>query len=357
MPPFTDYFADSYADAKSRFLASATAVDATLHCFPVGQATDLSIDVAILGNHDASHTTVISSGLHGVEGFFGSAVQLAWLSHIADPAKIGSRVVLIHVINPHGFANLRRWNEDNVDLNRNFCASTHDYQGAPPSYASLDRLLNPPSPPSRFEPFRIKAIAKILQAGLPAIKQAVAGGQYEYPRGCFFGGHGLCESSRIVEEHYHDWVGDSQHIIHLDLHTGLGKYAQCKLLLEQQQSRQSYVGTFGDQRVEAKASEPAVGTAYDASGSMGSWLHKSMKNRDFRFALAEFGTYGVLRVLAALRAENRAHFFAAPESSCYRRAKTDLRECFCPSDTRWRNEVVRTGIEIIQQAIDSADDQ
>ncbi len=49
----------------------------------------------------------MSSGLHGVEGYFGSAVQLAWLHGVrAGCIRIpsGTAVVLVHAVNPHGFA-------------------------------------------------------------------------------------------------------------------------------------------------------------------------------------------------------------------------------------------------------------
>ena len=58
------------------------------------------------------------------------------------------RYVLIHGVNPFGFSNLRRCNEDNVDVNRNFLESGDDYMGAPDGYAGLDSFLNPESPPS-----------------------------------------------------------------------------------------------------------------------------------------------------------------------------------------------------------------
>ena len=83
-------------------------------------AGKFTIDVAVLGS-DAAPAIVVSSGLHGVEGFLGSAIQLAMLEELkADTAK-NIRWVFIHAINPFGFAQIRRFNEDNVDLNRNFC--------------------------------------------------------------------------------------------------------------------------------------------------------------------------------------------------------------------------------------------
>ena len=64
---------------------------------------------------------VTVSGTHGVEGFFGSAVQVEWLRRIKGAALPGDIAALhIHAINPYGFSWLRRTNEDNVDINRNW---------------------------------------------------------------------------------------------------------------------------------------------------------------------------------------------------------------------------------------------
>ena len=81
----------------------------------------------------------ISSGIHGVEGFFGSAVQLAFLDSLPPnwQPPPGTKFILLHALNPFGFAWRRRFNEENVDLNRNFLLPEEAYSGAPPSERSL----------------------------------------------------------------------------------------------------------------------------------------------------------------------------------------------------------------------------
>jgi len=48
----------------------------------------------------------------------GAPVNL--LAHLPTTLAQGQAAVLVHAINPYGFAWTRRVNEDNVDLNRNF---------------------------------------------------------------------------------------------------------------------------------------------------------------------------------------------------------------------------------------------
>ncbi len=91
---------------------------------------ELAIDVATIGADDAP-TVVTSSGVHGVEGFFGLAVQHAILVRLRQArAESNIRHVLIHGVNPFGFSRIRRFNEENVDLNRNFLTNDGDFSDA-----------------------------------------------------------------------------------------------------------------------------------------------------------------------------------------------------------------------------------
>ena len=348
------FFARNYNEARQRFRETAAQHGAILSQYEVvpDGKEPLCIDVAHLGDRAAAQALVLSSGVHGVEGFFGSAVQLAWLEGLAEqPLPAGRQAILIHAVNPFGMAHLRRFNEDNVDLNRNFHDGNAGYQGSPAGYADLDGLLNPPSSPSTWEPFRLKAIWNIMRYGLPAIKNAVAGGQYEFPRGLFFGGHTQSASTRIIQSEIADWLGGANQIIHIDFHTGLGTFADYKLLLVEDDRSPRYPWyeqTFGPEHVEPFAA--ADKTAYATSGSLGSWLLARFPELDYRYAAAEFGTYDVIRVLASLRAENRAHFYADPDSQISKSAKLKLLDTFVPHDPNWRDQVVKAGLNILTQA-------
>ena len=82
---------------------------------------DLTIDVGVSRHGDPDRVLVLSSGVHGVEGFFGSAVQVALLERWANSPPLSTKVLLLHGLNPFGFAWLRRCDENNVDPGRNFC--------------------------------------------------------------------------------------------------------------------------------------------------------------------------------------------------------------------------------------------
>lgn len=354
------HFSQTYAEARRRFVAAAQAVGATLQAHVIDadlsnaskDAEPLTIDVAILGA-DNDPALLITSGIHGVEGYFGSAVQLALLERLHDATQRKKiRYVLVHALNPYGFAHTRRVNEDNIDLNRNFMSSAADYAGAPEGYARLDAFLNPHSPPSRHEPFKAKTLWKIFRLGMQPLKEAVAGGQYEYPRGLFFGGKGPSAAMRIVQSNCDAWLAAAPQVLHIDLHTGLGPWGKPTLLLNETVDSDRYAWycqTFDADRIEP-LTRPG-GTAYSPSGPLGLWMQRYFHARDYRFLGAEFGTYDVIRILGALRAENRAHYFCAPTHADFLRAKKELKECFCPQSPVWRQQVVDAALHIADQSV------
>jgi hypothetical protein len=99
----------------------------------------------------------------------------------------------------------------------------------------------------------------------------------------------------------------------------------------------------------------AGGVACKPCGAMGVWLADPLRERDHRFLAAEFGTYNILRVLATLRAENRAHLHGTPAHPAYEPAKRKLLECFCPASPNWRRSVLKDGLKTIDQAVRAAD--
>ncbi|MDG0975093.1 DUF2817 domain-containing protein, partial [Ilumatobacter sp.] len=114
----------TYAVARRRFLDAASTAGAEVTSFPhpvSGRGgEELAIDVAVLGSADATDVLLFVSGTHGVEGYAGSALQSWWLDECPGHGPESLRVVLLHAFNPVGFSWVRRVNEDNVDVNRNF---------------------------------------------------------------------------------------------------------------------------------------------------------------------------------------------------------------------------------------------
>ncbi len=354
-PSSPGLFSADYATARERFRQAASRLGWTLESHPIGGVgpggEELTVDVGCSPAGDPARILVVSSGIHGVEGFFGSAVQLALLERWASREPPPARCVFLHGLNPYGFAWLRRFNEDNVDLNRNFLLPGEAYEGASEAYASLDGLLNPRRPPSRWEPFRLKAAWQIARLGMPALRQAVAGGQFEFPRGLFFGGSGPSRLQHLLDEHLGRWLKGAGRVVHLDFHTGLGKSGTWRLLLDgepaehQRRWLTTWIGS------EAFETNERTSISYGTRGGLGPWCISRGIAPEYLFAVAEFGTYGAIDVLAGLRAENQAHYWGTLGSPSYSRAKERLRELFCPSSSAWRSQVLEQSLDLVGRSL------
>lgn len=352
-------FSPDYLTSRTRFRAAAAARGFRLEAFPIdrtgAQGEDLTVDAAVLGAERPARVVVVSSGLHGVEGFLGAAVQEALLEQDlngwAPPA--GAALVLLHALNPFGFSWIRRTNEENVDLNRNFLLDGESYRGSPDKYAQLDWLLNPPWPPSWRDLFWPRALLAISRHGHAVLKQAVAGGQYDFPRGLFFGGHAPATIRRILATNLPRWVDQAEHILHVDFHSGLGRWGTHKLLLEHG------IGPAREQWLAARFGEGIVergdlnGISYRTRGALGSWCQAKFPDRPYDLLCAEFGTFRGVPMVAALRAENQAHHWGTPDDPLVRWAKQRLKDAFVPPDRPWRDAIVTQGLAIIRRAIDA----
>ena len=120
-------FAQSYGQARDKFLAAAEAAGAELHAqrHPLRgvQGEELAMDAGRLGAADAQALLIVSSACHGVEGFCGSGIQVALLRDadlLRAAAQAGVALLFVHGLNPWGFSWWRRTTQENVDLNRNF---------------------------------------------------------------------------------------------------------------------------------------------------------------------------------------------------------------------------------------------
>jgi hypothetical protein len=350
-------FSPDYATARRRFQDAVRRLGWDIETYPIDavgpQGELLAVDVARSPDTRASQAVVISSGLHGVEGFFGSAVQLTLLERWAagpkpDPSV---RCVLLHALNPYGFAWLRRVDAQNVDLNRNFLLDGEPFAGSSPGYAGLDGFLNPRGSPSRWQPYTLEALLTVARRGMPRLRQAIATGQYEFPRGLFYGGAEPSRTGLMLKNRLGSWLKECRSVIHLDFHTGLGAWGTGKLLLDYvpgEQQRRRLTTLFGPEAFETPES---AGVPYTARGGLGRWCVTRNADRDYLFAYAEFGTYRPIQVLGRLRDENRTHHWTASEDPAWRHAKERLLEAFCPRSPIWRERVLERAVRLVERAL------
>ena len=297
-------FSPDYATARARFLDAAHRghfhVDSLVLSVRGPRDEELAIDVASRGT-SRSRALVHSSGVHGVEGFAGSAVQCALLD---DAPAFDGTLVVVHAVNPWGMAWLRRVNERGVDLNRNFIDAPGN---TPPLYAKLDALLNPASPPpssrSFSEGFMARIAAAALVHGVGKTKQAIVGGQYAFPKGIFYGGAGIEEGARRYRGWVREHLAACERVVAVDVHTGLGPRGEDTLLVraaDEERMKRSLGFRVFPLDVSSSAAD-------EIQGGYEHMLRAVVANVDF--VTQEFGTVRELKVLSALRDENRHHHY------------------------------------------------
>lgn len=349
----TKYFSPNYTTARAQFRTAVEKEGGRLTELrldakgPNGE--DLTIDIAWFGAEKPKRALVHSSGLHGVEAFAGSAIQLQWLDEGIPSVPEDSALVLVHVLNPFGMSWLRRFNENGVDLNRNFLGPQETYESAPKGYDLLDPFLNPPSPPG-WDLYYARAGWLIARHGMSTLKQVVAGGQYEYSKGLFFGGSKLEEGPRKVQAFVRARLGSAEHLVVVDVHTGLGPFAYDTLFVhagdEGSEIYRVMKRTFGER---VATLDPDRGPAYRVKGAYDTMYPRVLSDEKVYFLCQEFGTYNAVRALSALRDENRWHHYG--DGTVDHPAKEELKEKFSPDDESWRQTVLRRGREVIEQGL------
>ncbi|MDA2925388.1 M14 family metallopeptidase [Acidobacteria bacterium AH-259-L09] len=343
-----EFFSSTYNSARDRFCKIAKDAGARLDELvldvPGPNEQRLTINIAWLGAEKPEQVLLHTSGLHGVEGFAGSAIQAQLLKH---PPQLWDTdaLVLVHGINAYGMAWLRRVNESNVDLNRNFLEPAERYEGAPDGYHKLNALLNPQSPPEAFDLFYVWAVWSILRYGFSNLKQAVAGGQYYYPNGLFFGGHKLEQGPTLLLDWLKRNLAGVKRIGAIDVHTGLGKYGVDSLLVFYGPETERFKLLRERLGKRVTAHDPGS-VSYRVKGSFLGGLGREIPQVDWTCILQEFGTLHVLRVLKALREENRWHYHGRKEQLDHP-AKQQLLRAFCPDDERWRHDILTRGQELV----------
>ena len=340
------HFSPDYAAARARFRQSVEQRSGCLYRLPIDAkgptCEGLTIDIGWFGPEHPRQVLLHSSGVHGVEAFAGSAIQLELLDSLPRLPD-DTALVFVHVMNPYGMAWLRRFNENNVDLNRNFLGADERYAGAPEEYRNLDSLLNPKSPPA-FDCFLPRAGWAIARYGFNSLKQAIGGGQYEYPKGIMFGGKELQEGPAKLQAFLALRLTDAEKVFAIDVHTGLGKYGEDTFLSEP--TGYDQVKQMFGERVAPLDAES--GPAYRTRGSIDNGIRRTAPKATLYFICQEFGTYGPLTNLQALRDENRWHHYGG--GALNHPSKKTLKETFYPDDDAWRRKVLQRGRDLFHQA-------
>jgi hypothetical protein len=365
-----DYFSSSYEEARQKFLAAASASGADIESLespatgPAGE--ELFADLALFGPRDSKTVLMLISGTHGVEGFAGSAIQTGLMREgIASNLKEDWSMLMIHAINPFGFAHLRRVDENNVDVNRNFL----DHSKPHPQNPAYDALADFIAPLSVLSLSGIAVWPRLLwfkaTGRAEDLQQAISGGQYAHPQGLFYGGGFETWSNKTLRSIVQRYLSGAQRIIVVDLHTGLGAYGNYEIILQQPEESPTYrraAALWGPEKVrttyngdsdqEGRETDDHSFSA-EVSGPMKLVFPKLLPEAEVTAVTVDFGTSSAIRVFLAMRDENWLHYHGNPTTSRAKRIKASFRRAFYPDDDGWKHMVWTGGKQVVHQAIGS----
>ena len=353
------FFAREYEEAREKFLEAARRCGARVRHWPHSlkgpRGEALATDSAWVGAEDARRVLVIISGTHGAEGFAGSGPQVDLLrGPVPGRLPADTAVLLMHAVNPHGFAWWRRVTEENVDLNRNWIDFSQPLP-ANPGYEELREHYNPVRLDAETLARHEAAIeAYRRQHGVHAERVARSTGQYTDPHGIFFGGTGPTWARRTSEAILAAHLARAETVAIVDMHTGLGPWGYGEPICNH---------APGSERVQRarrwwgpSVTEPLLGTSssQEKTGLTEFGYERALAHADIAFVALEFGTWGpphgehALRDDAWLWQHGQPRDLANPET---RRIREALREYFSPSREDWREAMLWRSRQVYRQAL------
>jgi len=306
----------------------------------------------VAGNLDAAALLMLTSGMHGVEGFCGSGCQVALLRDDAVMSAIaqsGAAVLFHHAVNPYGFSHLRRTNEDNIDLNRNF----RDFGVAVApnaAYADVHPMILPDTwPPSSENSASIGDY--MAKHGVARLQAVVSSGQADFPDGLFYAGRGPAWSNSVLRDVLRRHGDARARLGWIDFHTGLGPWGHGEKIFSGPdhapmlaRARAWYgvdVTTFYD---GSSTSAKLTGVAYHAALD-------SCPNVEFTGIALEYGTRPLLDTLQALRAEQWLNNHPDVGEPMRGTIKRQMRNAFYDDSEAWQAIVYGQARVAVLQAL------
>jgi hypothetical protein len=351
------YYKNSYIEAREEFRTNASGIQKTypesqVYQIPVPSKinNDLTVDfVYIPCLNDKEKILILSSGVHGVEGFTGSAIQSMFFEKFITRELLEETgILMIHSINPYGFSYQRRVSENNVDLNRNSTTDIALYSTINEGYPKVHDFINPHKKVNTRslgnKLFTIRAVFKIMKASMPVLRQAVLQGQYSYPEGLYFGGKTIEPQIKALQPLIDSICEPYTTVFAIDLHTGYGERGTLHLFPNpvDEQTKKNMESVFEGYSIDWGDSDDF----YTVTGDFVNLVSQLNKDKTFIPMTFEYGTMdsqttkGSLKSIHIMILENEGEHYGYKKERDSLRVKSNIMEMYYPSDPEWRQKVM-----------------
>ena len=357
---YADSFYTTYEEIRENLMDRITSlresgVTVEYSEYAVDESDDLYIDNIYLPSTDKkTNLIVLTTGVHGMEGYIGSVMLDVFFEEIyptIDTTDTG--ILVVANVNPYGMKYMRRYNENNVDLNRNFIEDWDSFDRT--SNKDYPKVVNFLQPKGRIGNalwhevgFYLSLAKEAVFTGAGTISDALLTGQYEYADGVYYGGNGDEKSTSYLKGVFADCIdGEYENIVHVDIHSGYGPRYNMVIFnsVQDPTTEAEAKKMFGYDYIIATDSEDFYETFGDTTDYFYRLAKSKNTDKELYSTCFEFGTIGdgffdSILSLKYTVDENRQHWY--PSYSLITRdvVKENYYELFYPTETEWRQKTI-----------------
>ena len=330
-------------------------LNAEKYSHAIDESDGLYIDTFYLPSAaEQTNLIVLTTGVHGIEGYIGSVMLDVFFADIYPGLnRENTSVLVVANVNPYGMKYMRRYNENNVDLNRNFILDWDSFDlSTNKDYPKVDTFLGPTGKIGNAlwheVGFYLILGKTAITDGAGTISDALLGGQYEYPQGVYYGGTGDEASTVYLKQVFQNCLhGAYENIIHIDVHSGYGPRYNMVIFnsvfdtMTEAESREA----FGDDYIIAYDSESFYATTGGTTDYFYRLAESMDTNKELFSTCFEFGTIGdsffdTILSLKYTVDENRNHWYPTGNKTSAEIVHQNYLELFYPTETAWREKTV-----------------
>ncbi len=270
-------------------------------------------------------------------------------------------LIIVHSVNPVGMKEMRRYNENNVDLNRNFIYDWDSFdKDMNPDYEDLKGFLQPEKEIGtitwRDLGFYGEIVKTVLTDGSTKIEKALLSGQYMQPKGVYYGGQEDEPSTKFTKGLFEEiLLTEYANILHVDLHTGYGPRYQMSIFSSAKE-------TMTQEEAQRAFDYPLVFTPdsdefYVTNGDVPEYFamlkdeiapSKSLYSTTFEFGTMGDGLWASIDSVKRTVMENQLIQYGSDNDTTKKILDSRYREMFYPSERKWRDKAKEDFIQAME---------